>query len=111
MQAHANVYVKAGCEYGVSCARRQRGTRKQMKGWKTLRERTCRMRSRVRCACHGLSMAPAFVDMADRGEEGGEWLPGFTFAIFASTRSFVGLGRSEERRVGKECRSRWSPYH
>ena len=31
--------------------------------------------------------------------------------------SFVVLGdtelvsRSEERRVGKECRSRWSPYH
>src|SRR3990167_8196897 len=24
----------------------------------------------------------------------------------------VGMGiRSEERRVGKECRSRWSPYH
>src|SRR2546427_2283756 len=22
-----------------------------------------------------------------------------------------GQGRSEERRVGKECRSRWSPYH
>src|SRR5258707_152660 len=22
-----------------------------------------------------------------------------------------GYGRSEERRVGKECRSRWSPYH
>src|SRR2546426_9250959 len=22
-----------------------------------------------------------------------------------------GIGRSEERRVGKECRSRWSPYH
>ena len=21
------------------------------------------------------------------------------------------FGRSEERRVGKECRSRWSPYH
>ena len=21
------------------------------------------------------------------------------------------LDRSEERRVGKECRSRWSPYH
>ena len=33
-----------------------------------------------------------------------------------SHRTFVGpllkeLGRSEERRVGKECRSRWSPYH
>src|SRR2546430_5906684 len=24
--------------------------------------------------------------------------------------TFVGI-RSEERRVGKECRSRWSPYH
>ena len=23
----------------------------------------------------------------------------------------IRLGRSEERRVGKECRSRWSPYH
>src|ERR1017187_5399949 len=23
----------------------------------------------------------------------------------------VGILRSEERRVGKECRSRWSPYH
>src|SRR6266540_5488277 len=28
-------------------------------------------------------------------------------------RRIVGIvnGRSEERRVGKECRSRWSPYH
>ena len=24
---------------------------------------------------------------------------------------FYKLTRSEERRVGKECRSRWSPYH
>src|SRR3712207_9484335 len=23
----------------------------------------------------------------------------------------IAQGRSEERRVGKECRSRWSPYH
>ena len=33
------------------------------------------------------------------------------------TRQTIGLieaggyNRSEERRVGKECRSRWSPYH
>src|SRR3712207_9467301 len=26
-------------------------------------------------------------------------------------RAFVFQDRSEERRVGKECRSRWSPYH
>ena len=31
-----------------------------------------------------------------------------------SPTGFIHLGnlyRSEERRVGKECRSRWSPYH
>ena len=27
--------------------------------------------------------------------------------IFESVKGY----RSEERRVGKECRSRWSPYH
>ena len=26
-------------------------------------------------------------------------------------RELLALLRSEERRVGKECRSRWSPYH
>ena len=32
-----------------------------------------------------------------------------TFTV-AALRA-VGIPRSEERRVGKECRSRWSPYH
>ena len=27
------------------------------------------------------------------------------------TEAFCSFSRSEERRVGKECRSRWSPYH
>ena len=31
--------------------------------------------------------------------------------IFAWRWNFDLSGRSEERRVGKECRSRWSPYH
>src|SRR5450432_376351 len=30
---------------------------------------------------------------------------------FLASRTNVALSRSEERRVGKECRSRWSPYH
>ena len=36
-----------------------------------------------------------------------------SFDIYkGETLSLVGeSGRSEERRVGKECRSRWSPYH
>ena len=28
-----------------------------------------------------------------------------------TTAEKIYLDRSEERRVGKECRSRWSPYH
>ena len=33
--------------------------------------------------------------------------------IISAFAALVGNGgaRSEERRVGKECRSRWSPYH
>ena len=32
------------------------------------------------------------------------------FADFPEKERYA-LMRSEERRVGKECRSRWSPYH
>ena len=38
------------------------------------------------------------------GENGGD---GFDAAVEVTTHPV----RSEERRVGKECRSRWSPYH
>jgi len=39
----------------------------------------------------------------------GQLLPvGFVQNMLAGSMNF---GRSEERRVGKECRSRWSPYH
>ena len=31
--------------------------------------------------------------------------------IFGQTSASGSVERSEERRVGKECRSRWSPYH
>ena len=38
-----------------------------------------------------------------------------TIIIFGKLGDLKGKGRvflrSEERRVGKECRSRWSPYH
>src|SRR5258708_29793096 len=38
---------------------------------------------------------------------------GHTLTQQVQLTAFVGCapGRSEERRVGKECRSRWSPYH
>src|SRR5687767_14653428 len=31
--------------------------------------------------------------------------------LISGTAIVEATGRSEERRVGKECRSRWSPYH
>ena len=36
------------------------------------------------------------------------WLVGIVVLWYVLSRS---KERSEERRVGKECRSRWSPYH
>src|SRR3712207_9296056 len=40
-----------------------------------------------------------------------DWSDDFIrFALEQSLRR-LGTDRSEERRVGKECRSRWSPYH
>src|SRR5256885_13789764 len=38
-------------------------------------------------------------------------LPNVTTAEAVGLSSFEYKPRSEERRVGKECRSRWSPYH
>src|ERR1035437_4940559 len=39
----------------------------------------------------------------------GRWLPGL--ALSSAIGAYALIIRSEERRVGKECRSRWSPYH
>jgi len=44
----------------------------------------------------------------------GRRLTDLPFAVVVSKRDLLApeaLARSEERRVGKECRSRWSPYH
>src|SRR2546430_3913343 len=35
----------------------------------------------------------------------------FDLCLFPAKQETTLMGRSEERRVGKECRSRWSPYH
>ena len=45
----------------------------------------------------------------------GQWLQGAGLGAhghgLGHRRHRAPLTRSEERRVGKECRSRWSPYH
>src|SRR3989442_15560563 len=53
---------------------------------------------------------------ASRFDEGTAYAT-FDRHIFGDTKPYLykstdyGKTRSEERRVGKECRSRWSPYH
>ena len=41
----------------------------------------------------------------------GNALYSLAVALFLEPAGLITGGRSEERRVGKECRSRWSPYH
>src|SRR5256885_15661102 len=70
----------------------------------------------VGCASH--SLVPAAQSAAIRNRE--RALASHAEAIQAAVKQSGDLGalafldaqdRSEERRVGKECRSRWSPYH
>ena len=35
----------------------------------------------------------------------------YRLGTLMSKNNIIATTRSEERRVGKECRSRWSPYH
>ena len=53
---------------------------------------------------------PAFYTCYD---DQGEVSPERTRALvqYFIDKGVQGTTRSEERRVGKECRSRWSPYH
>ena len=44
-----------------------------------------------------------------KGYSGSKWMCPSTGLLQAD--KLFGKSRSEERRVGKECRSRWSPYH
>ena len=40
-----------------------------------------------------------------------QWVPNLHTAEGLPVPKLGAAHRSEERRVGKECRSRWSPYH
>ena len=54
------------------------------------------------------AVACTYCDLAGIDEETARNLTqGFAVGIGGSMEAT----RSEERRVGKECRSRWSPYH
>src|SRR2546430_11462485 len=63
----------------------------------------------VRAILTALSNVPLCVVKVVTDQDG---LYGYGCASFTLRAGAVALAvRSEERRVGKECRSRWSPYH
>src|SRR2546430_17171456 len=54
---------------------------------------------------------PTTAERFDEKNAGDEFLPAdYGHLLFVVQQILLGI-RSEERRVGKECRSRWSPYH
>ena len=56
-----------------------------------------------------MMLAPEFVcSLFGKGDEA---LISYGAMAMRACKMFALFGRSEERRVGKECRSRWSPYH
>src|SRR3712207_7296689 len=55
---------------------------------------------------HGMAAPEVRDPFAPGAEAGVDLLP-----VEPRQLVVLAVGRSEERRVGKECRSRWSPYH
>src|SRR2546423_4427365 len=61
-------------------------------------------------AQHKLAVDYVRIEPSEIQETGEYDLEGLFVRLQHAAES-VGAKRSEERRVGKECRSRWSPYH
>ena len=60
----------------------------------------------------GLTSCENYDDPVTGNAYGNNSIPeGRTISIAALKEKYNDFIRSEERRVGKECRSRWSPYH
>ena len=55
--------------------------------------------------------APYYSTLDSSGPDLGQVMAATGQKAFEMAFILADGGRSEERRVGKECRSRWSPYH
>src|SRR3712207_8321082 len=59
----------------------------------------------------GSDLAAVDQELDDRVVAGQASQAAAALQVGATVTQMGDHGRSEERRVGKECRSRWSPYH
>ena len=71
------------------------------------------MKKVLRRATIASEAVPVFLGSAYKNKGVQKMLDGVIEYMPAPTDipDITGVDRSEERRVGKECRSRWSPYH
>ena len=72
-------------------------------GWNLDREWVKRNEKWLILLVLGLAILILYAPFGKKTIETGVWQSGERWAESGT--------RSEERRVGKECRSRWSPYH
>ena len=69
---------------------------------------------RVSATAAGGLIVSLYLDLPLAAQEGGQAKPkAYPPDAFVHIKpdGKIVIQRSEERRVGKECRSRWSPYH
>src|ERR1041384_3399277 len=67
-----------------------------------------KVEARRAAAQYNVEMVPGTLDPIKSDDEARKIAASVGYPIMLKAS---GGGRSEERRVGKECRSRWSPYH
>src|SRR5204863_6485454 len=63
------------------------------------------------CSSDLIDVFPSVERSRRAGRDGGDDIGELVSDEVPSDVFVVDVPRSEERRVGKECRSRWSPYH
>ena len=63
------------------------------------------------CITHGIGIFFGIIATIYMAIEKSKSAEDAMFPYVAFGLSITASSRSEERRVGKECRSRWSPYH
>ena len=80
------------------------GNNRQAKRWVNKTIRFDDLKERLKVTIRTTESAEEYAKMSRAQRDTAKDHGGFVAGVLKG-------GRSEERRVGKECRSRWSPYH